>query len=336
MRVSGSRDDHQPSSSVDVHRRPAGDRVSTGTPRHLAPRPRAGDGRDMRTVFRTSELIALHGRGAVRHALATGRWQSPRRGVVVTHSGPLSRDEIELVALHTCAPGSALGGLSALRHDDLQGFEPEQPFIVLPEGADRPARIQFVTHWSTDLGPDDVHPLREPRRTRPARSLVDAASWSGADRHARTIVIAGMQQGLVDERLMHQALDRRGTCHRRALIRESILDAAGGIHSLPERDFDEIRLRAGLPAPTRQRKVQGPDGHFYLDVSWDDLRLAVEVHGAQHQQIGQWDADLTRGNEVVIDGRRLMIFSSYSIRHQQAVVGDQLLRMFGTLGWRAA
>ncbi|MET0931723.1 MAG: hypothetical protein ABWX74_19545 [Aeromicrobium sp.] len=243
----------------------------------------------MRTVFRTAELVAIHGRGAVRHALASGRWQSPRRGVVVTHSGPLSTDEVELVALHTCAPGSAL-----------------------------------------------VHPLREPRRTRPARSLVDAASWTENDRFARTIVIAGMQQGLVDERLMHQALDRRGTCHRRALIRESILDAAGGIHSLPERDFDEIRLAAGLPAPTRQRRVKGPDGHFYLDVSWDDLQLAVEVHGTQHQQIGQWDKDLLRGNEVVIDGRRLLIFTSHAIRHERELVTGQLQRMFVALGWRAA
>ena len=290
----------------------------------------------MRTVFRTAELIAVHGRGAVRHAVAVGTYQSPRRGVLVTHSGPLSEDEVELVALHTCAPGSVLGGLSALRHDNFVGFAPDQPIVVLPEGADRPAKIAFVIHWSTDLGPDDVHPLREPRRTRRARSLVDAASWCPSDRFARTIVIAGMQQGLVDERLMHQALDRRGTCHRRALIRESILDAAGGIHSLPERDFDEVRLAAGLPAPTRQRRVRGPDGHVYLDASWDDLQLAVEVHGTQHQQIGQWDKDLLRGNEIVIDGRRLLIFTSHAIRHERVLVTGQLQRMFLSLGWRAA
>lgn len=290
----------------------------------------------MKTVFRTAELVAIHGRGAVRHAVAVGKFQSPRRGIVVTHSGPLSVDEIELVALHACARGSALGGLSALRHDNLDGFPPEQPFVVLPEGADRPSGTTFVTHWSVDLGADDVHPLREPRRTRPARSLIDAASWCANDRFARTIVIAGMQQGLVDERLMHQALDRRGTCRRRALIRESILDAAGGIHSLPERDFDEIRIAADLPAPTRQRRVKGPDGHYYLDASWDDLRLAVEVHGIQHQRIARWDKDLLRGNEVVIDGRRLLLFTSHAIRHDREIVTSQLQRMFWSLGWRAA
>lgn len=289
----------------------------------------------MKTVFRTAEVVTLRGRGAVRHAIASGRWQSPHRGVVVTHNGPLSPAEHELVALTICAPASALGGLTALRHDNLAGFPCETMFVVLPEGADRPEGVPFTTHWSTDLGSADVHPNHEPRRTRPARSLIDAASWCGSDRYARTIVLAGVQQGLVNVAGMHQALDRRGRCHRRGLIRESILDAGGGIQSLPERDFDDIRLRAGLPVPTRQRRVKGPDGRFYLDVAWDDVDLAVEVHGTQHQQVNQWDADVIRGNEIVIAGRRLLMFTSYAIRHHPDVVAQQLRRMANSLGWAA-
>jgi hypothetical protein len=285
----------------------------------------------MKTVFRTAELVALRGRGAVRHAIASGRWQSPHRGVVVTHSGPLSRDELELVALTTCAPASVLGGLSALRHDKLTGFDSPTTFVVLPEGATKPAASWFTTHWSTDLGVADVHPFREPRRTRPARSLIDAASWSDNDRLARSIVLAGLQQGLVSAARMHEALDRRGACHRRGLIRESILDGDGGIASLPERDFDEIRIRAGLPPPTRQRRVEGPDGHYYLDVEWDDLGLAVEVHGTQHQEVDHWDADVTRSNEIAIGGRRLLVFTSYAVRHEGDPVVDQLSRMVDRL-----
>jgi hypothetical protein len=43
------------------------------------------------------------------------------------------------------------------------------------------------------------------------------------------------------------------------LIRQSILDAEGGIHSLPERDFDEIRRTARLPTPSRKRPVKRSD-----------------------------------------------------------------------------
>jgi hypothetical protein len=291
----------------------------------------------MRTVFRVSEAIAVHGRGKVRHAISSGRWQSPCRGVVITHNGGLSNQELDLVSLHLCAPGSALAGMTGLAYDGFVGFEQPNTYVVLPEGADRPGRRPgLVTHWSTELGDADVHPFKEPRRTRPARGLIDAASWCDSDRYARTIIIAGMQQGLANARLMHQAMSRRGTCLRRALIIESVLDADGGIQSLPERDFDEIRQRARLPRPTRQVKVKGPDGHYYLDATWDEVDLTVEVHGAPHREIGQWDADVLRGNEVAIGGRRQLAFTSYAIRHEQAVVADQLVRMFLARGWRAA
>ncbi len=291
----------------------------------------------MRTVMRTSEAVALHGRGTVRHAISSGRWQSPCRGIVVTHNATLSKDELDLVSLHVCAPGSALGGLTSLAYDTFTGFDQSEVYVVLPEGADRPKeRDGLITHWSTELTESDVHPFREPRRTRPARSLIDAASWCASDRFARTIVIAGMQQGLANARLMHQAMERRGTCKRRSLIRESVLDAEGGIQSLPERDFDEIRLGARLPRPTRQVRVQGPDGHYFLDATWDEVDLTVEVHGAPHREISQWDADVRRGNEVAIDGRRQLVFTSFAIRREKPVVADQLLRMFWARGWRAA
>jgi len=291
----------------------------------------------MRTVLRTSEAIAAHSRAKVRHAVASGRWQSPCRGVVVTHNGALSAEEIDLVALHLCAPGSALSGLTSLAYDGFSGFEQPDTYVVLPEGADRPRRRPgLVTHWSTELGDADVHPLREPRRTRPARSLIDAASWCDSDRFARTIVIAGMQQGLANARLMHEAMGRRGTCRRRSLVIESVLDADGGIQSLPERDFDEIRLGAGLPRPSRQVRVKGADGHYFLDATWDEVNLTVEVHGAPHGQISQWDADVRRGNEVAIDGRRQLVFTSYAIRREKRAVADQLTRMFRARGWRVA
>jgi hypothetical protein len=108
------------------------------------------------------------------------------------------------------------------RHDRFKGFTSDSTFIVLPEGATRPSDVPFLTRFSTDLGPADVHPFKEPRRTRPARSLVDAASWCESDRYTWTIVIAGMQQGLVNSSRMHEALDRRGTCRRAACPRVSV------------------------------------------------------------------------------------------------------------------
>lgn len=283
-----------------------------------------------------SEAIERFGLGVVRNKVDRGMWQKPCRGVVLLHNGPPTDKQLLAVALASAARGAALGGLTALALDDLDGFEPERLQIVLPSGARRPSQEGLQLHWSTQLDSRDVHPLAEPRRTRPARSLVDAASWTTNERLARAIVIAGVQQGLTSTRHLREALSRRGPCRHRALIVESILDAAGGIQSLPERDFDEVCRFVGLPRPTRQRLVRGPDGRYYLDASWDGLGMSAEVHGIPHHAVERWSADLMRANEVVISGERLLVFSSYAIRREQRTVADQLLRMARALGWNGA
>ena len=208
------------------------------------------------------------------------------------------------------------------------------PIVVQPMGASRPPHADVRVHWSTMLDERDVHPGRAPRRTRPARSLIDAASWSATDAVARAIVIGGVQQGLVRTSDLRDALSRRGSCRRRALIVQSVLDAAGGIQSLPERDFDQLRRLGRLPRPTRQARRQRPDGRYYLDVSWDEFEAAVEIHGIPHLEVPQWEADLSRANEITIGGEQLLIFSSFAVRHQGQRVIDQVTRLLISRGWR--
>lgn len=279
----------------------------------------------MPDVLTTAQATREYGRSMLRRRLRAGTWTQPARGVVVTHNGPLTERQQELVALAASARGAALAGLTAARHWGFTGFDPDRVTIVLPAGARRPAG-ELEVHWSHELSGADVPTHREPRRTSLERSILDAASWSTNTLRARAIVIAAFQQRLTNVRRMREALTRRGTCRNRALIKESILDAAGGIQSLPERDFDELRVAAGLPKPTRQAPVKGPHGRYHLDVWMAELNLAIEIHGIPHLAIEQWSDDLHRGNEVVIDGRRVLAFSSYSIRREQAQVIDQLRR----------
>ena len=249
------------------------------------------------------------------------------------HNGPLSEEDLQLVRLLACPRGSYLAGASALALAGLEGFEASDTFVAIPEGADRPSVPGLVTHWSTQLADQDVHPHLEPPRTRVPRSLIDLASWCNNDRYARAAVIAAFQQGLVRARQMHEALDRRGLPKRKGIVRESVLDAEGGIQSLPEADFDDLLVVAGLPRPTRQRKVRAPDGTYFLDADWLGFGVAVEIHGLPHHGIVSWSEDLVRANEVVIDGRRLLIFTSYVVRREQATVVDQLARALRAGGW---
>lgn len=279
-------------------------------------------------VLTTASAIAQFGRPAVRHRLSSGMWQQPERGVVVTHNGPIDAAERLEVILAALPRGSLLGGLTALALDGLTGFGPEATHVIIPNGARRPRLDGIRSHHSIHID-TDVLLNRLPRRTTPARSLIDAASWGPSDRFARALVIATMQQGLTSVRHVRGALVRRPTQLRRGIVVESILDAAGGIQSLPERDFALVVADAGLAQPTRQAPVRGPGGRYYLDAWFEDLGFGVEVHGIPHLAVRQWSDDLDRGNELVISGRRMLVFSSFSIRRERDRVIDQLRRAAG-------
>lgn len=132
---------------------------------------------------------------------------------------------------------------------------------------------------------------------------------------------------------LHDALSRRGPCLRHALIVETIDDAAGGIASVPEHEFAVIVRAFHLPEPARQRVLPRRDGRRYLDADWADYRLSVEVDGRGHLDVVTWDSDLDRANDLVIDGRTLLRFTSYAIRHRPESVGETLIRALIARGW---
>jgi hypothetical protein len=182
----------------------------------------------MISVMRVAEANVRHGPGVVRHRVARGMWQRPCRGVIVTHNGPLTDEECWAVALASAPPKSALAGPTALEADGMTGFSADRIHVVIPAGGRAPSWDGLVVHESTELTDADVHPSRQPRRSRVAPSVIDLASWCTNDRYARAAVIAALQQGIVNTARMRDALTRRGPCRRRGLVIESILDAAGG------------------------------------------------------------------------------------------------------------
>lgn len=293
-------------------------------------------------VWTRADACRWYGEGHVRAQISGGRWVAPSPGVVVAHNGPATKQQRIWVALSAAPPGAVLGGLSAAEFDGLKGFAPEGIVLVIPGSSYTPARTlsrlpedwKVQVRWSRMLGSADVNASAVPPRTRRPRSVVDAASERVPERRARVIVLAAVQQRFTRPADLWDALSRRGRCRNRRIIAETIVDATGGIQSLPELEFDSIRRRLGLPEPTRQRVLQRNDGHYYLDNEWPDFGVRVEIHGIPHFEVHNWDSDLLRQNDLSIHGGGLLIFSSYAVRHVQDRVEAQLQRMFTSRGWR--
>jgi hypothetical protein len=173
-------------------------------------------------VIAMSQALEYMSEKAIRHRVASGRWRRLHRAVFVTHSGPIMIKQRLWAAVLAAGQGVdgaavAIGGLTAL---NLRGYETETVHLLVP--VTRRARsvpLYAVVHRTRTLDEDEIVQVSRPPRTRPARSLVDAAQWARTDADARAIIAAGFQQRLVREDDVHRVLDRLSRAHRRRLIK---------------------------------------------------------------------------------------------------------------------
>jgi hypothetical protein len=278
-------------------------------------------------VLTVESAIGCLGRPAVRWRLASGRWQQAADGVLVTQSGPLTERQRLWVALLAAGQGAVLAGLTAARLDGLTGFDDSRTYLLVPASRrSRPALPGVVVHRSRLLEHADIHPARLPRRTRLGRSLVDAAAWSATDRRARAILAAGVQQRLIKAAELSGVVERCQRVPRRALMRLTLADVAGGAEALSELDFSDLVRRYGLPEPDRQVCRSDGQGRRWLDAVWERERLVVEIDGRWHMDAGAWWADMHRDNELTVDGYRVLRFPAFAVRDTPEAVAAQIAR----------
>jgi hypothetical protein len=273
----------------------------------------------------------------LRWRVTSGRWQKPARGVVVAQSGPLTDRQVLRAALLRAGPGAALAGLTAARLDGFKGFDDKRPFaetpihLLVPAGRKRrtpPPGRTVITHYARTLTIQDVHPTRRPRRTRIARSLVDAATWMPTDRGSMAVLAAGAQQGLARVDDLRQVANRIETRRRRRLLMETLGDIAGGSQALSELDFTRLVVRAfELPEPSRQVARRDTRGRRrWTDVLWDEYKIAVEIDGAQHTEDPRqrWD-DMERDIDLGLDGYLTLRFPAWLVRTDPEHVARRIL-----------
>lgn len=289
---------------------------------------------DHDSVIDVATAMRFLSRREIRYRVESGRWQRPSKAILVAHSGPVT-DEQQLRIAQLCGgPGAVIGGLTAAKLDGLRWFAGTANHIDLLIPAGRkirslPAFLDVVPHYSGALGLEDVHPLREPKRTRIERSLVDAASWAPGERQAMAVLAAGVQQGLTQVERLRAVADRNERRYRRKLILETLADIEGGAQALSELDFTRTVIRAfGLPEPERQSARRDSRGRRrYLDVVWDRWRVAVEIDGAQHTEdpLQRWD-DMERDIDLQIGGYLVLRFPAWLIRTRPEYVATKILR----------
>ena len=89
-----------------------------------------------------------------------------------------------------------------------------------------------------------------------------------------------------------------------------------GVDSVMETRLRMLIVLAGLPEPTINHILRANDGSWLrrIDLSYLDLRLAIEYDGRQHAlDTKQWNSDIRRREELEQQGWRFIVVTADSL-----------------------
>jgi hypothetical protein len=287
-------------------------------------------------------LAACHGvltpeeagrRPETRRRLRAGAWRS-YGGVVVTHNGPLTHDQLAWVSVLRAGPGAVLAAAWAMHQHGVRLDVPDRPQVVVPAQRSSPRISGTDVRRSRLLGPVHVHPVQQPPVLRLARATLDATSLCRRPDDVRALLCAPVQQRRLRVADLRASLAMLGPLTGRSLVLQTLDDLELGAQSIHELRFTRGLRRRRLPMPDRQVMRTRSDGKAYLDCWWEQF-LHVEIDGLAHLWVSNWLADLERGNELAIGQRGTRLrFAGFQLLERQDLVYDQVRRALAAGGWQ--
>lgn len=272
-----------------------------GAERRLVARRLAADHDGV--VHRTT--LAEHGigRNAIRDEISAGRWFRCGRHTVAVDTPTLGIVALHWRAVWESGAGARLDGASALLADGLTGFTAPVIDVTMP-ARNRHHALDGVRLHLLDVPPPIVGAGIP--RVCVETGMIHAAQWAVSDRQAALLVCLPIQQRLTSPARLQLAWRGVRRCTRRRFLDGVIADVTDGAHSLGELDFTRMARRHGLPKPSHQALRSGPGGRVYLDISWDEVDLVVEIDGGHHALALNPIDDSLRQNDRVVAGERVL------------------------------
>lgn len=139
--------------------------------------------------------------------------------------------------------------------------------------------------------------------------------------------VAAVQQGLTTPGRLRAELRALGRVRGTVALAAALDDLDGGSRSWLERRFRRLLRDAGLPPPVGNHPVELGTRRVWLDACYPVERVAIELDGrAYHLDARDWEADLERQNDVVLEGWLLLRFPARAIRDDPESVAAAVRR----------
>ena len=277
---------------------------------------------------------------ALRHGMSEHTWNWQRRrfwkavlpGVVISHTGvPTDRQRAWAAVLHGGTDALLHGDAALLDHGfkiDLAQVDVAVPFPRRVRAASLLGGPKLLCHTLDALDPAASRAFGPPVAA-VACAALRAADWSSTPRAAAWRLAAVVQRGLTTAETMRVELAKMSEIGCRDLLTRVLDDVAYGAHAGSELEFLEFLRSHGLPEPDRlQVLVRTETGKRYLDGRYDRQKVSVEVDGAHHMEVAQWDADALRSLELAVarrgSGETVIRLTMGNMRHDGPKVATLL------------
>lgn len=229
------------------------------------------------------------------------------------------------IAVISAGPGAVAFREAAAAWWSLDGCPPGPVEVAIPPG--RQTRLRGVRRPS-HLSDKHVTVHRGLPVTTVARTISDLGSTVGEcvveraleSALRRKLVSISEVVSLIEATRLNGRAVVRGILARRP-------EGAPPTESDAETLFLQVARVCGVPEPRRQFVLIIEGRKFRIDFAWPDLRIAVEIDGAEvHSRPGALRSDLLRQNRILLDGWTILRFTWYDlVNHPQDVVVRALL-----------
>jgi len=242
-----------------------------------------------------------------------GPWQRLLPGVVLTHRGTPTRDELLRGALAFCGEDAVVTGWDALLSAGLRQQAKPQVYLLIPADQQRKS-FGYASIERTRKMPEPI--LREGIPYAPVpRALVDACRRSDSLTEVRHLVATTVQARLCtvdDVRDQVRAAARART----ALARVVLAEVADGVRSGAEAVARSVMSEHGVPAPLWNVRLCTPDGRTFLtpDAYWPQFGAALEIDSfAWHLSPQDYLHTIRRSRRMIVNGVLVMHFAPVEI-----------------------
>jgi hypothetical protein len=266
------------------------------------------------------------------YRIASVRWRRAAPGVVATTTGTLDDDQrLWLGVLHG-GPRALVAGVHALARAGLRNWDRDVVVILVPYGGRVPTPLPGYGFVRTRR---DLTGLRGVRRGVPTCQVEAAAllfaSGEKVERTAQGLLSAVVQQRLTTAEALLARLDGLQRLPRAAMLRSTLIEIAGGAHSVSELDIARMCRTYQLTRPHRQVRRRDADGRLrFTDCEWrlpDGRTLILEVDGAFHMGVESWEDDIARQRALSASDRLIVRCTSRELRDESDRVARDLRRL---------